>query len=97
MRISDWSSDVCSSDLARPEGVVVVGAVEPEGVDPGGLAPGLVAEMRRRLDGTPRVARDHHGLAAQLLHRVPPLGRSAERRVGKECVSTGVSRWSPFL
>src|SRR3546814_5700103 len=24
------------------------------------------------------------------------LGRSEERRVGKECVSTGRSRWSPY-
>src|SRR3546814_17229264 len=26
----------------------------------------------------------------------PPLGRSEERRVGKECVSTCRSRWSPY-
>src|SRR3546814_4013095 len=29
MRISDWSSDVCSSDLAAPQAVVMVGAYKP--------------------------------------------------------------------
>src|SRR3546814_16506355 len=27
---------------------------------------------------------------------MPPEARSEERRVGKECVSTGRSRWSPY-
>src|SRR3546814_16353410 len=64
MRISDWSSDVCSSDL----------------VATGGLAGGDIAEgAGAGADG----AEDHHG-------------RSEERRVGKECVSTCRSRWSPY-
>src|SRR3546814_14248716 len=29
--------------------------------------------------------------------RLGQIGRSEERRVGKECVSTGRSRWSPYL
>src|SRR3546814_19779777 len=36
-------------------------------------------------------------LAIKLLFRlVCDVGRSEERRVGKECVSTGRSRWSPY-
>src|SRR3546814_3408654 len=62
MRISDWSSDVCSSDL---EAELVVGAVRD------------VRVVRRLLF-----------LARHV--------RSEERRVGKECVSTCRSRWSPY-
>src|SRR3546814_3714868 len=69
MRISDWSSDVCSSDLpARcTEGPPPQGARRPTVPDEGGVAAG------RR-----------------------PADRSEERRVGKECVSTCRSRWSPY-
>ena len=31
-----------------------------------------------------------------LLERQPSMTRSEERRVGKECVSTCRSRWSPY-
>src|SRR3546814_11314903 len=99
MRISDWSSDVCSSDLAA---VVVEGLV----------APGLGAvDLERQVRGHEVLsveadARDLRlGPAAELerQHRVgrdrvvaeQPL-RSEERRVGKECVSTCRSRWSPY-
>src|SRR3546814_6292385 len=66
MRISDWSSDVCSSDLRG--GVRQCGRPLPDELVPG-------------LDG---------GAADE---RLP---RSEERRVGKECVSTCRSRWSPY-
>src|SRR3546814_9903545 len=94
MRISDWSSDVCSSDLAhRPLG------------DLGDLRldPGIVGQFVDALDG------DHGGIhvrdqqlllapLGQLDDHVHPLAdaRSEERRVGKECVSTCRSRWSPY-
>src|SRR3546814_4481390 len=62
MRISDWSSDVCSSDLD---------------------------------DGLPR-----QDISSTLDFRkdapCPSITRSEERRVGKECVSTCRSRWSPY-
>src|SRR3546814_5193810 len=64
MRISDWSSDVCSSDL---------------------LAPGVHAE-----------AQLVRGLVGLPLRVGVPERRSEERRVGKECVSTCRSRWSPY-
>src|SRR3546814_9775777 len=65
MRISDWSSDVCSSDLKK--GSVVTCTVAA--VDPRGLTISVVLLFRHR---------------------------SEERRVGKECVSTCRSRWSPY-
>src|SRR3546814_4629356 len=70
MRISDWSSDVCSSDLrGRSHGHRV------------GADPGIGA---RALGGG-------EGLLEQAIEL-----RSEERRVGKECVSTCRSRWSPY-
>src|SRR3546814_15877062 len=96
MRISDWSSDVCSSDLAqllrrRLQLGEVVGMVAEEVVDDG---------LRRRGEqpvGHPLAAELHHllkrgAVAVVELQEV----RSEERRVGKECVSTCSSRWSPY-
>src|SRR3546814_1227178 len=67
MRISDWSSDVCSSDLATTIGFTVP----------------IFATILSAL-----ILRETTGI-----HRCP--ARSEERRVGKECVSTCRSRWSP--
>src|SRR3546814_5910408 len=64
MRISDWSSDVCSSDL-RCESP---------------------APLKHETQGALRVSMAWRDFA----------GRSEERRVGKECVSTCRSRWSPY-
>src|SRR3546814_14260073 len=117
MRISDWSSDVCSSDL-------------DERIDRGVERLALAADIGGRLDrdraGRDSLARvvlavpgeivlaclqraDRDGperLAGGILDRDAGVGRtfgnvdlaidrSEERRVGKECVSTGRSRWSP--
>src|SRR3546814_1618770 len=88
MRISDWSSDVCSSDLNR------------------GGAGGNVAGAEVARNGG-----DNHTflLNPSTTESVNPLmftsmpfdpqrdlrPRSEERRVGKECVRTCRSRWSP--
>src|SRR3546814_15696752 len=111
MRISDWSSDVCSSDL--------------EGADH--LAGGTLTQADQRLvhqhlavgEANRREARvlaefsrrDHPNAAPgsdDLAHRLATLGLagghqgealgtgSEERRVGKECFSTCRSRWSPY-
>src|SRR3546814_6081249 len=83
MRISDWSSDVCSSDLV---GRRVDGRLEPYFAH-------RFAVRRRIAERGPQF--------------MPPPGflhpvsrkqgrRSEERRVGKECVSTCRSRWSPY-
>src|SRR3546814_19910882 len=86
MRISDWSSDVCSSDL--PQGVGQAAEADdlrvvPEPQDVLGMAPGIEA-THDRLESLGR----RGGVGAP--------ERSEERRVGKECVSTCRSRWSPY-
>src|SRR3546814_1161486 len=84
MRISDWSSDVCSSDLLER----VARIVEPQAFDlRHAHGPGCSDCNEERLDAI-RIAR------AATLDVIEQL-RSEERRVGKECVSTCRSRWSP--
>src|SRR3546814_3591392 len=86
MRISDWSSDVCSSDLIRA--VVVADlhlhvAHRAAAVDDRAIAHRAVA-MRVGRAGK-----------QGFLHQIGQ-NRSEERRVGKECVSPCRSRWSPY-
>src|SRR3546814_8406869 len=80
MRISDWSSDVCSSDLVsqrmRHEFAV--------GIMPHQLRFHADAGQLELIDGD---VRDFF---------FGEIKRSEERRVGKECVSTCRSRWSPY-
>src|SRR3546814_20602097 len=99
MRISDWSSDVCSSDLA---------AILPIG-DNQTLLWGMTARERlRRIAAAHKLAFDAAAPGNVLLasldyafdpawvaHLADKTGRSEERRVGKECVSKCRSRWSP--
>src|SRR3546814_2696924 len=93
MRISDWSSDVCSSDLIVVDQlwpsrmtVALVWACEATPVTPATCCPIAVTSAGLKLGGRdPPPPR-----------RRPPLGRSEERRVGKESVSTCRSRWSPY-
>src|SRR3546814_7711728 len=83
VRISDWSSDVCSSDLLvlhRPQRATQSQPQRP--VPLRGWAE--IQEMLRQLPGLKRGKPRHN------------LKRSEERRVGKECVSTCRSRWSPY-
>src|SRR3546814_6812258 len=79
MRISDWSSDVCSSDLAAPA-----------------LCAGN-SVILKPAEQTPTTTLE---LALMAMEAGFPAGalnvRSEERRVGKECVSTCRSRWSPY-
>src|SRR3546814_15639619 len=101
MRISDWSSDVCSSDLPdrRAGGPRQVagdalahrfGGVEALGVER------VEVELERlRLDQLRRVRRhgDRGGGDGGLAARIE---RSEERRVGKECGSKWKYRWVPY-
>src|SRR3546814_13609929 len=98
MRISDWSSDVCSSDLQEATG--------------GRSQANLHFSMSQRQAFGPHC--DVHEVfavhcngekvwnlyenreAAPVNHPSFQFGRSEERRVGKECVRTCKSRWSPF-
>src|SRR3546814_17432993 len=100
MLISDWSSDVCSSDLVRSlKGTAVLGKVKSASADavvvttPGGDDVSL-----------PRSAflMSPTGLAAaytadQFAAAVAPVTgeRSEGPRVGQECGSKCRSRWSP--
>src|SRR3546814_16631871 len=96
MRISDWSSDVCSSDLppagsAGQRGRVAVGvpAMMPIIL--------LKAHVKGYTKKDGRYVKPHETKApgAKQKLKAPQL-RSEERRVGKECVSTCRSRWSPY-
>src|SRR3546814_1968109 len=85
MRISDWSSDVCSSDLRRLAASILRGASE-------GKPAAIYARVSTADQSCERQLRDLTGFAERGGYEV----RSEERRVGKECVSTWRSRWSPF-
>src|SRR3546814_8409207 len=79
MRISDWSSDVCSSDLVREQ--------QHDRYD-----------QHDKQTGGQRIAA-HPAQQSISIHfdhyPAPAWTRSEERRVGKECVRTCRSRWSP--
>src|SRR3546814_10721327 len=83
MRISDWSSDVCSSDLGFapcPCRAATTRANRRHGEVKGGR---FFLRAEKSVGGV-----------ANLPYR--QRIRSEERRVGKECVSTCRSRWSPY-
>src|SRR3546814_17335097 len=96
MLISDWSSDVCSSDLAP----VVGGRTCRVRALLGGVAAvGELADVARAAvqagdqhGGSPRLA---EGPIDLVLRDAPQRPRSEERRVGKECVRNCRLRWSP--
>src|SRR3546814_12333261 len=96
MRISDWSSDVCSSDLEVCEIGIAEQGMEDAGcpIDPFGEQAALHQRPRARVE--PSGAGDVVGAQAGDHGPHEQLERSEERRVGKECVSTCRSRWSPY-
>src|SRR3546814_10322267 len=78
MRISDWSSDVCSSDLQAAARLFDALHQADASAAPAIAVASIPAE----------------GLGVAINDRLKR--RSEERRVGKECVSTCRSRWSPY-
>src|SRR3546814_19662884 len=117
MRISDWSSDVCSSDLIilrqtpqrlvllreprisvfirerticedfAPKRTIVEGRKVVRLINVFAVLNGIISA-----EDIPSIARDH----VFIRKHAKEIPRSEERRVGKECVSTCRSRWSPY-
>src|SRR3546814_12822037 len=99
MRISDWSSDVCSSDLGQARRIVVALAQQPDLAQQRlGLGNGHVARHALHRDRGLDDVLQHRHVRKQIerLEHHAHFARSEERRVGKECVSTCRSRWSPY-
>src|SRR3546814_19497737 len=110
MRISDWSSDVCSSDLDKPEvqeADLVIGLarcmLKTQQYE---QAAKLFSQVQDKLPKPPEIlvglasCRRHKGAlgeAEKLVRQVLAASpdRSEESRVGKERVRTCRSRWSP--
>src|SRR3546814_18569032 len=103
MRISDWSSDVCSSDLeVRQQGAAHLAVEGLAGLEPLTVAARREPEAQhifQRAHATPPMFPSTLWAMAEVPSDQPNsqgARRSAERRVGKECVSTCKSRWAPY-
>src|SRR3546814_15212315 len=108
MRISDWSSDVCSSDLfgsgankaivLNNDRISLQRLKHTADADTAGPMP-ILADLGAAYNRHPGI---HHGALIDKRDAVDEhrhqhdLPRSEERRVGQECVSTCSSRWSPY-
>src|SRR3546814_17648695 len=98
MRISDWSSDVCSSDLKKALRATKANLAyfENQRVQ-------LEATNLKRREEARNVAAKVEGVSVVVIRQAGESGqlygsvsaRSEERRVGQECVSTCRSRWWP--
>src|SRR3546814_19629481 len=102
MRISDWSSDVCSSDLRGVTAPLPAAGYELplEVTDPGDAAELAVrmesdtATAWRAVTEQAQTPEDRR-FAVTAMTQAAVLARSEERRVGKEGVRTCRSWWSP--
>src|SRR3546814_11011300 len=99
MRISDWSSDVCSSDL-----VMLIFSQAPDASQVAGFRKWqeLGRQVRKgeksiKIFGysTKKITETDTETGEETTRRAARFPRSEERRVGKECVSTCRSRGSP--
>src|SRR3546814_15670829 len=97
MRISDWSSDVCSSDLLVDQRPGMVDRLFLEIVAereiPQHFKEGMVPRGKADIVEVVVFATRAHAFLRRGRRAVG--SRSEERRVGKECVSKCRSRWSP--
>src|SRR3546814_12480629 len=105
MRISDWSSDVCSSDLTIALLLATVAAFYWLGYRRGAALETQTRWLNAAISGISVILLiiTAGGVFKQVLvdsgvgATIAELSRrSEERRVGKECVSTCRSRWSPY-
>src|SRR3546814_12411204 len=97
MRISDWSSDVCSSDLLD----ILVDRMKREFKVEANVGAPQVAYRESLakpvdVDYTHKKQSGGSGQFGRVKVSVAPGERSEERRVGKECVSKCRYRWSPY-
>src|SRR3546814_14884634 len=102
MRISDWSSDVCSSDLCMTNFLAVLlicttalptrDCTRETATDVMTVAAATPFECLMRGQTIPAGTAFADSLGRDTY---PKVVRSEERRVGKECVSTCRSRWAP--
>src|SRR3546814_19375228 len=98
MRISDWSSDVCSSDLLGLSPTPIKNALAALQTE------GFLETIAYRGYSVPLISAKTLAEAFELLEaldvfaarKIAASSRSEERRVGKECVSTCRSRGSPY-
>src|SRR3546814_19891465 len=99
MRISDWSSDVCSSDLTELSAQLGAGLLHALMllVTFIGILWALSSNVVFVVDGSSFTIPGYMVWCAILYAFIGSfLTRSEERRVGKECVSQCRSRWSPY-
>src|SRR3546814_15303864 len=107
MRISDWSSDVCSSDLRITQRLILQPRAElsfaaqdiPERRTGAGITAvetGLRLRYEFAREFAPYIGVGYETKLGGTADFARAAGRSEERRVGKECVSTFRSRWSPY-
>src|SRR3546814_16352442 len=96
MRIIDWSSDVCSSDLGRtPQKVKSkVPAMDAIPQKRGVCTRVYTTTPKKPNSALRKVAKVSLTNQREVITYIP--GRSEERRIGKECVSTCRSRWSQY-
>src|SRR3546814_18315766 len=106
MRISDWSSDVCSSDLDSASRITPVPLQRGQVM----CEPSFRAGRRRWRDSSIRPKREILPICTRARSKckasrrrcstarwfLPSSMRSEERRVGKECVSMWRCRWSQY-
>src|SRR3546814_13855347 len=107
MRISDWSSDVCSSDLILFTKLIEQQKIinQSRKVRQTFWRSTSLKEGSAKLDKNSAykqlvddgiAAQEQYGKLTDPVEAHDWLHRSEERRVGKECVSTCRSRWSPY-
>src|SRR3546814_19914426 len=97
MRISDWSSDVCSSDLCTNPFHLhrLIRDRDVDAVSLTFLRNVTFSNFTLQLEQSYSTSQSMGLIMTQWTCQNMVLNRSEERRVGKECVSTCRSRWSP--
>src|SRR3546814_12225934 len=96
MRISDWSSDVCSSDLMFSSKDISAIPEENQVLDHSLIC--MVSSSFRGKQQLPVIinGKTYYAYCQNCVWKLNNVPRSEERRVGKESVSTCRYRWSPY-